>query len=150
MRVVSFFTTPAGVIEVTHDAHYIYSASFSDRMGPTNDAPLTALIKNELAAYNTNPQHHFQLPLKPQGSVYQLKVWNALLVIPAGRTITYGELAQSLQSSPRAIGQACKRNPLVLFIPCHRVVGMHSIGGYMGNPEALQYKKALLEHERND
>jgi len=70
-----------------------------------------------------------------------------LLVIPAGRTTTYGDLANKLQSSPRAIGQACKKNPLAIFIPCHRVVGKNNCGGYMGREDALPYKLALLQHE---
>lgn len=90
----------------------------------------------------------FQLPLKPHGTPYQLRVWNALLVIPVGRTITYGELAKTLESSPRAIGQACKKNPVTLFIPCHRVVGKQGYGGYMGKVEALPYKLGLLKHEQ--
>jgi methylated-DNA-[protein]-cysteine S-methyltransferase len=69
------------------------------------------------------------------------------LLIPAGQTLTYGELSLKLQSSPRAIGQACKRNPIALFIPCHRVVGKKDLGGFMGDPEALLYKKLLLGHE---
>ena len=60
--------------------------------------------------------------------------------------MTYGELAHQLKSAPRAIGQACKRNPIALFIPCHRVVGQNNLGGFMGRLD-LPYKTALLQHE---
>lgn len=147
MLIESIFTSPWGMIEIIHDEHFIYKAAFTQKSGSPSNTAFAQTIGNELAAYYANPQHRFHMQLKPHGSVYQLKVWNALLVIPVGRTLTYGELAHKLQSSPRAIGQACKRNPLALFIPCHRVVGKNDIGGYMGNPNALSYKEALLAHE---
>lgn len=148
MLIVSTFPTPIGWFDVEYDEHFVYRAAFSN---PGSEKPprnaLSLLIKNELAAYFQNPHHHFQLPLKPLGSIYQQRVWNSLLVIPAGRTMTYGELATQLQTSPRAIGQACRTNPVTLFIPCHRIVGKNNHGGYMGNSEALPLKVALLRHE---
>lgn len=149
MLITSIFFTPFGNLEIAHDEHFIYNCHFTQEPVTSNTNALTQLIANELNAYIADPHHRFQLPLKPHGSPYQQKVWNALLVIPVGRTLTYGELALSLQSSPRAVGQACKRNPLALFVPCHRVVGKNDIGGYMGNPKALSYKESLLIHERD-
>lgn len=149
MLIVTAFKTPIGWLEIKYDEHYIYQALFTSTAILTNQKiKLTETLAQELDSYFKNPHHRFQLPLKPQGTIYQQSVWNTLLVIPVGRTITYGELAQSLQSSPRAIGQACKSNPLALFIPCHRVVGKQDQGGYMGRSDALCYKVGLLEHER--
>lgn len=116
-------------------------------LGTVDTHPLTDLIKAELSSYFKNPCHRFQLPFKSTGSVYQKKVWEALTRIPSGQPLTYGELACLLQSSPRAIGQACKRNPLALFVPCHRVIGRNNVGGYMGDAACLSYKSALLAHE---
>lgn len=147
MLIITIFTTPFGNIEIVYDEHFIYNATFTHKSASSSSNGLTQLISNELQAYIDNPHHRFLLPLKPQGSAYQQKVWNSLLVIPVSRTLTYGELALQLQTSPRAIGQACKRNPLVLFIPCHRVVGKNNLGGYMGNPNAISYKELLLAHE---
>ncbi|WP_028373780.1 methylated-DNA--[protein]-cysteine S-methyltransferase [Legionella lansingensis] len=148
MLIVTAFTTPIGWLEVTYNEHYVFGASFTESPTQKGDHnSLTSTISNELKQYFYNPHHRFQLALKPQGTAYQQQVWNALLVIPVGRTVTYGELANVLQSSPRAIGQACKNNPIALFIPCHRVVGKHDQGGYMGHPEALCYKINLLAHE---
>ncbi|MFJ1268900.1 methylated-DNA--[protein]-cysteine S-methyltransferase [Legionella lytica] len=144
---VSIFPTPWGKLAVEFDEHFVYRSFFTLDSGPSHKLPLSDLIQHELASYIANPNHRFQLQLKPQGSAYLQKVLNALLVIPIGRTVTYGELALTLQSSPRAVGQACKRNPLALFIPCHRVIGKHSLGGYMGSPDALHYKDSLLAHE---
>ena len=150
MLIVSNFNTPAGWLEVAYDEHYIYRSIFVDTTDHPHTKPrrpLGGLIQEQLDAYQQDPQHRFQLPLKPLGTPYQLKVWSALLVIPVGRTISYGELANILQSSPRPVGQACKNNPLALFIPCHRVVGKNNQGGYMGRIDALPFKLALLKHE---
>lgn len=147
LHVASFFTTPWGMLKVEHDEHFIYRSFFTNESGIPAPHPLSDLIQSELSAYYLNPNHRFQLPLKPQGSSHQQKVLNALLVIPVGRTLTYGELSSKIQSSPRAVGQACRRNPLALFIPCHRVVGKNDLGGYMGDPNAVSYKKSLLAHE---
>jgi methylated-DNA-[protein]-cysteine S-methyltransferase len=144
---LSFFETPWGMLQVEHDNHFVYRSLFTQNHGASTNHSLSHLIHSELSAYFTNPHHRFQLPLKPQGSPHQLKVLHELLVIPVGRTLTYGELASKIQSSPRAVGQACRNNPLALFIPCHRIVGKNNLGGYMGNPEAISYKASLLEHE---
>lgn len=148
-RYVATFNTPAGKFSVTHDDYFIHRAVFTEtdeQSSPANH-PIAVLVAEQLNAYFQNSHHRFQLPLKPHGSLYQQRVWNALLVIPIGRTLTYGELATTLQSGPRAVGQACKKNPLAIFIPCHRVVGKDNQGGYMGEPAAIKYKLALLQHE---
>lgn len=111
---------------------------------------LKELIQKELQNYFLNPAHRFQLPLAPHGTLFQQRVWNALLVVPSGRTMTYGELANTLQTSPRAIGQACKQNAVTLLIPCHRVIGQAGVGGYMGDPKGLPFKLRLLAHEGVD
>lgn len=151
MFVVGLFNTPAGTLEIAHDEQYIYRAIFIDNAPST--PVLTSLcqkISDELSAYTDNPFHRFQLPLKPSGTLYQHKVWQGLLAIPSGRVLTYGELARHLDSGPRAIGQACRANPIPLFIPCHRVVAQNGLGGYMGEPSSINYKRALLQHEQVD
>ena len=90
-----------------------------------------------------------KLDLLPVGTSFQLMVWKRLRQIPVGETITYGELARELQTSSRAIGQACRTNPLVIFIPCHRVVSKIGSGGYIGDQKKILIKLWLLEHEAN-
>ena len=89
-------------------------------------------------------------PYLLQGSAFQQRVWRALCAIPRGHTRTYGELAASLGSSPRAVGQACGANPLPIVVPCHRVVGGRGLGGFMhGHSDfPLAVKHWLLTHER--
>ena len=86
-------------------------------------------------------------PLAPQGSDFQQAVWQQLLEIPYGQTITYGTLAQSIHCpSPQAVGNAVGRNPISIVIPCHRVVGRNGqLTGYAGG---LHRKQWLLELEK--
>lgn len=103
----------------------------------------------QLQAYFRDPQHRFTLPLEPTGTSFQHSVWDSLRRIPAGMTRSYGELAQQLGSSARAIGGACRANPIPVIIPCHRIVAAHGMGGFMGVTagRGLQLKQRLLAHE---
>lgn len=117
--------------------------------------PVTAARPGETASavldwlndYFRNPSIALDLPLQPAGTAYQQRVWAQLRRIPCGRVLNYGELARSLNSSARAVGQACRRNPLPILIPCHRVVAKGGLGGFMGAERALATKRWLLEHE---
>ncbi len=86
------------------------------------------------------------IPLAPAGTSFQIKVWDALRNIPYGETVTYGQLAKALDiASAQAVGGAVGRNPLSIFIPCHRVIGAGGqLTGYAGG---LQRKAWLLRHE---
>jgi len=89
------------------------------------------------------------LPLSPFGTDFQLRVWSELLKIPPGRCLTYAELAQRLGSGARAVGGACRANPMPLLVPCHRVVAANGLGGFAGQRQGrwLEIKRWLLEHE---
>ena len=88
-----------------------------------------------------------EISLSPQGTSFQLKVWQALKMIPFGSVRTYGDVATELQTSSRAVGQACRRNNIPLFIPCHRVVAAKGLGGFMGGYQHVERKRWLLHHE---
>lgn len=107
-------------------------------------------VMAQLSAYFDNPHHSFHVSFHLQGTLFQIKVWNALCKIPVGSTMTYGELAKQLNSSPRAIGQACKVNPIPIIIPCHRIIARHDLGGYNGHRKGkmVKIKEWLLQHER--
>ena len=86
--------------------------------------------------------------LNPQGTAFQKRVWKALLTIPYGKTVSYGELARMVGcKSAQAVGQAVGANPIALIIPCHRVIAAHGqLGGYEYD---IEIKKKLLELEGN-
>jgi methylated-DNA-[protein]-cysteine S-methyltransferase len=107
-------------------------------------------LARELDAYWHNPHHPFDLLFVPQGTPFQLRVWRALLAIPAGQPTTYGALAKQLGTAARAVGQACGANPLPILIPCHRVLAANGLGGFMhaSSGAPLDVKTWLLAHER--
>ncbi len=110
---------------------------------------MAAEVVRQLAAYFQDPRQEFSLPLLLEGTPYQRRVWAALRTIPAGRTLTYGELAQQVGGGARAVGNACRRNPIPILVPCHRVVSVTGLGGYMGETvgAGLVLKARLLAHE---
>jgi methylated-DNA-[protein]-cysteine S-methyltransferase len=105
-------------------------------------------VTTQLTEYFEGRRRAFELPLAPEGTPFQRRVWNALLEIPYGETISYGELAARIgdRSASRAVGLANGSNPLPIVIPCHRVIG--SNGKLIGYGGGLPVKRQLLALER--
>jgi len=114
--------------------------------------PVTALAERvamQIGNYFADPDWTFDLPLDLRGSEFQLRVWRRLAEIPPARPLSYGELAADIGSGARAVGNACRRNPVPLVLPCHRVVAKSGLGGFAGSTEGgfMSIKQALLAHE---
>jgi len=109
------------------------------------------LVQSELSRYFESPNFDFTMELSLEGTPFQRKVWRALQEIPLGETKTYGQLASMLGTSPRAVGNACRRNPIPIVVPCHRVVAQHSKGGFAGETQGamMAIKDWLLLHEKH-
>ena len=105
-----------------------------------------------LRRYFEQGQWSANIPLQLSGTEFQQRVWRSLLAIPAGDVLTYGELAGELKSSARAVGQACRRNPTPVVVPCHRVVAASGLGGFAGVTAGAMsdIKRWLLHHEGVD
>jgi methylated-DNA-[protein]-cysteine S-methyltransferase len=144
------FAAPVGKIIVMTDdeavTHIELSAKHRPKGKPQPKAVLTRAQK-QLVEYFAGKREEFDLPLKPEGTAFQQKVWKALERIPFGQTRTYGQIAKAVKSpaASRAVGAACGRNPLPIVIPCHRVVG--STGSLTGFGGGLAMKEWLLKHE---
>lgn len=106
-------------------------------------------IEQVLTQYWLTGKMTFSTALLEQGTKFQQQVWQSLCLIPLGHTRTYGELAKALGTSPRALANACRKNPFPVMIPCHRVLAKTSIGGYAGatTGKLIAIKSALLKHE---
>lgn len=107
-------------------------------------------IKSRLAGYLNNPSTRLSLPTQDTaGTSFQRRVWQAIRTIPVGETVSYGQLANQLNSSPRAVANACGANPYPIVTPCHRVVSQHGLGGFMQGirDDYLTIKRWLLRHE---
>jgi methylated-DNA-[protein]-cysteine S-methyltransferase len=89
------------------------------------------------------------LPVAPTGTPFQRRVWERLRTVRPGEISTYGALGRGLGTSARAVGGACRANPIPLVIPCHRVVGAAGLGGYSGERagDGVEKKRWLLAHE---
>lgn len=143
---------PFGMVEVTIDGERLIGIDYLQADTPliAPRHPLTREACRQIAAYLRDPRFRFDLPLGPEGTVHQRRVWTAIAAIAPGRTRSYADIAAELGSSPPAVGQACGANPLPIVIPCHRVVARSGIGGFMHSRGdfALAIKRWLLEHER--
>lgn len=123
--------------------------SFSDRPSDRMEETTPLLLKTikQLEEYFGGQRRKFDLPLNPQGTEFQKKVWSALEEIPYGETRSYKEIAVRVgnPAACRAVGMANNRNPIAIIIPCHRVIGSNGdLTGYAGG---LDIKRRLLAIE---
>lgn len=115
---------------------------------PEGETALTLQAAMELDEYFSGKRQAFTVPLSPHGTQFQQAVWEALRAIPYGQTRTYGEIAAAVgrPKAVRAVGMANHDNPLLIFTPCHRVVGKN--GALTGFACGLEVKRRLLALER--
>ena len=105
-------------------------------------------LRTQVAAYERGERTAFSLSVSFPDD-FTGDVMRAMAAIPYGETRTYGELAAGLETSPVAVGGACGRNPTPIVVPCHRVVGADSLGGFSA-AGGVEAKRALLAHERDE
>ncbi|MFI3319949.1 MAG: methylated-DNA--[protein]-cysteine S-methyltransferase [Rikenellaceae bacterium] len=145
------YQTALGKIKIGYKDEHITLIAFtnsSDCLGE-DSAPckLTDLVAEQINHYLQGNLKTFDLPISIEGTEFQKRVWHALLDIPYGETRSYKEIATAIgdPKASRAVGMANNRNPLLLVIPCHRVIGANgSLTGYAGG---LEIKRALLQLE---
>jgi methylated-DNA-[protein]-cysteine S-methyltransferase len=143
-----YFNSPVGTLEIDASKHGIRSLYFIDRTIPaTEPAGFVKSCFDQLKEYFEGKRKVFSLDLDLQGTDFQKKVWNELLKIPFGETISYLELSKRLGDvkAIRAVGNANGKNPVSVIVPCHRVIG--SNGKLIGYGGGLWRKKWLLEFE---
>lgn len=145
------YTTPFGPIWLAASDKGITEVAFEPLPESENNL-LLQQASQQLSEYFTGTRRHFELPLDYQGTAFQEAAWQGLLTIPYGTTWNYQELATAIgrPKAIRAVGQANRRNPLAILIPCHRVIGKNGkMTGYGGPSEAgLRFKEQLLALER--
>lgn len=120
-----------------------------NQAGEANDnLPVFKQARAELAAYFAGKLRAFTVPFDLPGTDFQTKVWQALIKVPYGETVTYSDLADKIQqpTAVRAVAMANARNPLPIIVPCHRVIGKNgALTGYSGG--GIERKAALLQLE---
>jgi methylated-DNA-[protein]-cysteine S-methyltransferase len=152
MKNIFFYDTSIGRIVIMDNGIEITDMGLEDRVDYKDmNVCETELIKEaaaQLTEYLDGRRKKFDLPLNPQGTEFQKKVWRALCDIPYGQTRSYKQVAEAVGNpkGPRAVGMANNRNPIIIFIPCHRVIGANgSLVGYGGG---LHVKEKLLAIEK--
>ena len=144
--------TPIGRLLVGIEESKVISIAMADENHPCPTMPDTDFEKQivqELEEYFNGERREFSFPIKPKGSPFQMAVWKELQQIPYGSTATYGEIAARIGNpkASRAVGMACNRNPILVAVPCHRVVG--SNGKLTGFAAGIDKKKILLKLENS-
>ena len=137
--------TPVGPLTVTSNGTAITCVTWS---GPESHdrRPELAEALSQLGAYFAGNLKDFDLPLAVEAPAFQVSVCDVMQSIPFGETLTYGDIAKRLGVPAQAVGQACGGNPIPVIIPCHRVLGATSLGGYSGEG-GVDTKVWLLRHE---
>lgn len=142
--------SPIGFLTISEEKEKIIRIDFGKNKicGIIRETELLRSCRAQLEDYFAGRLKSFSLPLSPEGTEFQIKVWNALTRIPYGHTASYGDIAKAVGcvSGARAVGGANHRNPIPIIIPCHRVINSDgSIGGYAGGTDI---KNKLLEIEK--
>lgn len=150
MRMEAVWESPIGPLLIAADGQGICEIRLLQPGENCRESGSCALIERaveELEEYFSGVRKTFDLPLSACGTAFEQDVWQMLATIPFGETRSYGQLAAQLgrPGSARAVGGACARNPLLIVVPCHRVIA--SSGALTGFAAGLPAKKALLQLE---
>lgn len=143
--------TPAGSLNIRCGKGGVESVEFAEtQLPPADFSAAEQECARQLEEYFTRKRKVFTLPMALKGSPFELAVWNKLLEIPYGQTLSYGAVAAELGKSgaARAVGMACRRNPVAVLVPCHRVVS--ASGKLTGYAYGIGRKRILLDLESND
>lgn len=143
------YRSPVGVLVCTLSDEALIGISFGEGYGIASadmTDGLCAMLVGQLDEYFARKRREFTVPYRLCGSPFRMAVWNEIAKIPYGQTRSYGEIAYSAGSvgACRAVGTACRLNPIPLVIPCHRVTAARDIGGYA---YGLEIKRQLFELE---
>ncbi len=140
------FTSPLGWVTLTEEGDLITSLSWGEARVLDEPSALLADAGVQLAAYFDGRLQMFDLPMSCPSTPFLHGVLESMMSIPYGKTKTYGEIANYVQGSAQAVGRACGANPLPILIPCHRVLGATTLGGFSGNG-GVESKVFLLRLE---
>jgi methylated-DNA-[protein]-cysteine S-methyltransferase len=152
MRIMSTtFVSPIGMIRLSARNGRLCALDIGNgemEAEDDGDEPLLREAVAQLRAWFDRRLVHFALPLSPAGTPRGPAHRAAIMAIGYGETASYGEVARAIGSSPRAVGQACARNPLPIIVPCHRVLGADGAIGHYSAGGGIATKCWLLSHEK--
>ncbi len=148
MNGILYFERTKAVLRIECSETAVLRIERVETAGESRPNELCRKAAGELEEYFSGKRRAFDLPVCPEGTEFQKKVWEALAAIPYGETRSYGEIAEALGGKrfSRAVGAANRKNPILILIPCHRVVGAD--GALTGFAAGLDLKAALLALEK--
>ena len=148
----AIIATPVGPVRIVEGEDALISITIrpTESSESAADTPLLREAAAQLLAYFDGRLARFDLPLAPLRSPRGEALRAAICDIGYGETLSYGALARVAGSAPRAIGQACARNPFPIVVPCHRVTGAGGALGHYSGGEGVKTKAWLLNHEARD
>ena len=143
---IAYYPSPIGLLELKASATHLVGIRVVDAMEKeyNESSAIIDICRRQLILYFANQLSEFTIPVhfSENSSSFNSKVWQALMTIPYGSTVSYQKIATIIEHphSERAIGNACRKNPLLVVFPCHRVVRTDGkLGGYVAGIEAKQY-----------
>ncbi|MBE5038888.1 methylated-DNA--[protein]-cysteine S-methyltransferase [Ructibacterium gallinarum] len=136
-----------GTLEIEHNGQEVLGIRIVQGEAQPDTSVLSRLVFEQMEEYACGKRKDFSFPYVLRGTPFQQKVWNAICAIPYGKTQSYGQIAEKIGSprAARAVGMAANRNPIMIAVPCHRVIGAD--GTLVGYGGGLPMKKALLDLE---
>ena len=138
------FKTSIGNIQLVSKNKEIVSIQFTTKKVKQSNLALLNKTKKQIEEYIVGQRKLFDIKINPEGTKFQKTVWKKLYTIPYGKTVSYLKLANRLNTSPRAIGNACGKNPLLIVIPCHRVLSIKKeLTGFSALAGIITKKKLL-------
>ncbi|EGW37056.1 methylated-DNA--[protein]-cysteine S-methyltransferase [Desulfosporosinus sp. OT] len=150
MKNVYFYNFPIGKIGIEEDDGSISRVFFSSEKAlaghDITETPLIQKAASQLTEYFAGERKEFDLPLALEGTEFQMAVWKALQAIPSGETRSYQDIAKAVgkPQASRAVGMANNKNPILIIVPCHRVIGQDgSLAGYVAGVPAKEYLLGL-------
>ena len=143
---VRYLSSPIGVLRLWAEEGLLRPIELVPAAEPDFPDPVTEQAAAELQEYFAGKRAEFTVAARPYGTAFQQKVWSALSRVPWGRVVTYGDLAEAVgqPTACRAVANAVGKNPLLILVPCHRVVAASGLGGFSAGLEA---KRTLLTLE---
>ena len=137
-----YYNSPIGILEIIYKQDTLISLKLvREIFNDFEDTSFTRNIKTQLNEYFSGQRKQFDIKINPEGTEFQKQVWQNLLTIPYGETKSYSDIALSIghKNAQRAIGSACSKNPIILIIPCHRVISKN------GNTGGFAYGKSVKQ-----
>ena len=144
-----YYTSPIGILEIVCENDLLISLKLTKTSGVSDKETLfSKSIKQQLDEYFLGKREHFNIKISPKGTDFQKRVYNEMLKIPYGKTSSYSQIAENIGKSGacRAVGSACNKNPIMIIVPCHRIISKN--GNLSGYAYGTDIKEKLLNFEQ--